>query len=391
MNRSKRAENRSRILSPERWQRLQDAIAEKFGEACRDKAPFQQLSNLSELPGERPLDPDTVSKIWRRKKGVYRSKLERLFTALKLELNQSDHISFSEGLNTEILAPDTKASTKPPRESVESDAGSIEKRIFKATNQLDPERPMFSRISGIQALGEIAKDSPRYHWQIMEVLAAFVRTNAPRKEEEEGDEERSLKLREDIQAALTVIGWRDPEKNKGVLDLSSTDLRGANLREVELQGINLSAAQLQGADFCEAKLQGAYLIKANLKEAQLVMANLEGAYVHQANLEEAKFLEAILRHTKLPEANLKKADFCNADLGFADLRKTNLEFAKFDCAKLTGAQLSQANLRETYLIGADLKGTNFSETDVELKQIEYAFGDSTTVLPNNVERPAHWM
>ncbi len=137
MNRSKRSENRSRILSPEGWQRLQDAIAEKFGEACRDKPPFQQLSNLSELPGERPLDLDTVSKIWHCKKGVYRSKLERLFTALELELNQSDHISFSEDLNSEILDPDTKAIAKSPQESVETYAGSGKNLMSLATSMLE--------------------------------------------------------------------------------------------------------------------------------------------------------------------------------------------------------------------------------------------------------------
>ena len=72
------------------------------------------------------------------------------------------------------LAETEEVIAKRYQESVESDAGLIEDRIFKATDQLNPERPVFSRISGIQALGEIAKDSPRYHWQIMEVLAAFV-------------------------------------------------------------------------------------------------------------------------------------------------------------------------------------------------------------------------
>src|SRR5205085_43814 len=35
------------------------------------------------------------------------------------------------------------------------------------------------RLGGIYALERIARDSPRDHWQIMEVLTAYVRQNAP--------------------------------------------------------------------------------------------------------------------------------------------------------------------------------------------------------------------
>jgi hypothetical protein len=96
-----------------------------------------------------------------------------------------------------------EAIAKPYQETVESDAGSVEERIFRATEQLN--RRGFSALVGIQALEEIAKDSPRYHWKIMELLAAFVRNAPPRKEEES--------IPDDIQAALTIIGQRDTEKD----------------------------------------------------------------------------------------------------------------------------------------------------------------------------------
>ncbi len=67
---------------------------------------------------------------------------------------------------------------KPPQESVESDAGSIEERIFQAINQLDPKYSVFSRMRGIHALGEIAEDYPRYHWNLLKIVAAFVKENA---------------------------------------------------------------------------------------------------------------------------------------------------------------------------------------------------------------------
>jgi uncharacterized protein YjbI with pentapeptide repeats len=257
------------------------------------------------------------------------------------------------------VEPDEEVTTRY-QESVESDAGSIEDRIFKATNQLNPERPVFSRISGIQALGEIAKDSPRYHWQIMEILAAFVRTNAPRKEE--GEEERSQKPREDIQAALRVIGGRDPNNNKGLLDLSNTDIRGAELHGAKLQGVNLNEANLQGTELYVAQLQGAFLNRTQLQRARLNYANLQGAYLSRANLQSADLTEVNLREAKLTGANLQGAILQKADCHEADFY--------------------EAELQRAYL---------YRVTNLNLQQIQFAYGDSDTVLPDDVERPAHWM
>ena len=219
------------------------------------------------------------------------------------------------------------------------ETSSIEERYIKATNKFN-SLDTLERKSRIQVLEEIAKDSSRYHGKVMEFLADFVRANAPWKKEEEEQEERSTKIRDDIQAALTVIGGRKPYINKGILDLRNTDLRGANLREAQLQRINLKEAQLQGADLWKADLQSAHLAGANLKEVELSNANLQ-------------------------EANLWKADLQGANLWKADLQ---------------GAILYQANLKDVELRGAKL----------HRQQIKDAVGDSKTILPEHIERPAHW-
>ncbi|MEJ6690122.1 MAG: hypothetical protein QNL02_13330, partial [Paracoccaceae bacterium] len=88
------------------------------------------------------------------------------------------------------------------------------------------------RLGAIYALERISQDSDRDHMQIMEILCAYLRTNAP------WDPETSTppkNTRADIQAALTVIGRRAPDKidlerTKGfVLDLRDADLRVADL------------------------------------------------------------------------------------------------------------------------------------------------------------------
>lgn len=120
MNRYKQPNNRRRVLSPEGWKKLQDSICQGFGEDYRNKPPFQKLSNCTQSPDDSPLDPDTISRIWKREQGVYRSSLERLFRAVGLKLNANDHISFCEDLNPEILSTDTRVIAKPHQELQEA-------------------------------------------------------------------------------------------------------------------------------------------------------------------------------------------------------------------------------------------------------------------------------
>src|SRR4028118_2289012 len=63
-----------------------------------------------------------------------------------------------------------------------AEQGQITERFTKAIDQLGSDN-ISIRLGGIYALERIAKDSERDHWTIMEVLSAFVRENAPLKED----------------------------------------------------------------------------------------------------------------------------------------------------------------------------------------------------------------
>ena len=64
----------------------------------------------------------------------------------------------------------------------------------KAIDQLK-SKELDVRIGAISTLGTLSEYSPpAEHWKVMEYLATFIRTNAPRKEEEEREEERSLNI-----------------------------------------------------------------------------------------------------------------------------------------------------------------------------------------------------
>lgn len=282
---------------------------------------------------------------------------------------------------------------------ISHNANSIREWRFKSVDQLW-SKDIGECIGGIRKLERIANDYPTEHWAIMEELAEFIRIRTPRKE---GDEERSPQLREDIQAALTIIGRRNLEKDPSNmrLDLSNTDIGGAVLTEANLQGAILSKANLQGAYLKDAKLQGADLNEANLQRAKLWGAELQKAKLWRANLERAVLNGAELQETILDYAclemaylwyvNLQEAKLRNTNLKGAILREADLQGATLDGADLKGAFLNGTNLKGAFLDAAYLEGANLSEAkNLNSLQLETAFGDSQTLLPDDVEAPARW-
>ncbi|MFB9150267.1 pentapeptide repeat-containing protein [Roseovarius ramblicola] len=303
------------------------------------------------------------------------------------------------------------------------------------------------RIGAIYALERIAQDSDRDHVQIMEILCAYIRQNAPapaeddwpelemRESENDGPleadwEERleafreaqekakaGLKVREDIQVALTVIGRRSEkqrrlEAGRGVeaafpfdvpcpeydgpedghdqatlntyrkklrewekalraydgyrLDLSGADLRGTDLSHLDLNGARLHGARLQGADLMEARLQGANLGEARLQGADLVGARLQGANLGEARLQGARLVGARLQ---------------GANLGEARLQGARLVGARFD----PDTALTAATLR-----GAAVRAVDFTSIPQITGHLEGIFGDGSVTLPEGCDWPAHW-
>jgi hypothetical protein len=210
----------------------------------------------------------------------------------------------------------------------------ITERFAKAMEQLGSEK-IEVKLGAIYTLEGIAEDSEKDQWTIMEILTAFVRKNAPIKEEDHlqyQDQENIQKLPKlglDIQACLTIIGDRKyPDPLYKRLDLTDVNISKANLTEANLKKANLIKVNLIGADLIGANLSGAYLIGANLSGANLFIANLTGA-------------------------DLSKADLTGAYLRQADLSKADLTGAyRFEPDLITKVQLTEADLAGAILKGA---------------------------------------
>ena len=200
---------------------------------------------------------------------------------------------------------------------------SPKQRLRIASEQLG-NNTIETSLAIINDLEQIAHNHPQYHWIVIDILTTFVRKNAPYIPQEEITNNPSTKIRVDIQAALTVIARRDANKDSenDQLDLSYTNMRGANLNGANLEQANLYQANLAGANLRESNLAGAILSAANLEGANLSLANLEGAILSAANLKGANLEGANLRRASLYLAGLDKAILNDAILDGANLRET---------------------------------------------------------------------
>lgn len=106
--------------------------------------------------------------------------------------------------------------------------------------------------------------------------------------------------------------------------------------------------------------------------------------------------------TRLSRANLERANLRGAKAQFVDFREANLGRASLVGTLLQGADLSRANLQSADLSKAELKavrldGSNLcgarlhDARDLSQSQLQGAFGDAATTLPDGLERPGHWM
>jgi hypothetical protein len=239
---------------------------------------------------------------------------------------------------------------KDQREAAITRDGQITEHYVEAVKLLASNQ-LTERLGGIYALKRIMHESKKEQTTVVEVLAAFVRQHAPAPvskehasdddgEKAEGCEDSPRSPAEDVQAVLAVLGHRP--RNKEVVNLSGTDLRGAFLFGAHLERANLFGAHLEGAKLVKARLQGANLSGAHLERANLFGAHLEGA----------KLVKARLQGAFLGKAHLEGAILFEAHLEGAILFEARLEGAKLDDARLQGAIVDDAQQDDARLQGA---------------------------------------
>ncbi|MFI1767505.1 pentapeptide repeat-containing protein [Streptomyces sp. NPDC020800] len=198
--------------------------------------------------------------------------------------------------------------------------GQVTERYIEAIKLLSSDS-VTQRLGGIYSLERIMRDSAKDHWTVVEVLAAFIRQRAAGKSEGQPAD--------DVQAALTVLGRRDPQsETRDRIDLTYVDLSFFDLTSAGLPMVNFYGADLSKAVLPEANLKGALLYDTCLREAIMVNVDLGGALL----------LGADLRGAILFGARLTGADLRDTDLRGAVLASGKLE-AVCDAEALSRARL----------------------------------------------------
>jgi uncharacterized protein YjbI with pentapeptide repeats len=150
---------------------------------------------------------------------------------------------------------------------------------------------------------------------------------------------------------LTVLGRLDPSRRTAVLRflVEAQLVQGANT-DVTEEGkppiIELSSANLSGANLRVADLDGAHLAGADLSHADLEFAYLSYADLDNADLSGANLGFAKISHASFASADLSGADLSHALLLFSDLGGANLRNATLTKAILTKSHFDDANLRD---------------------------------------------
>ncbi len=180
--------------------------------------------------------------------------------------------------------------------------------IIKATDSLsktdkDGNPLIASRLSGIYALEQIAKDNIAHHIKIIEILCTYIRDNSPKEHKQDFISEADVllnripKLRKDIEEALNTIGRLQTEcEQENRLDLSNCNLQGAFIPNINMKAANLSGANLIAARFNEQKdFTNTIFWNANMSNIYLTGVNLDkastfGAYAYEGDFSQCKNL-----------------------------------------------------------------------------------------------------
>jgi uncharacterized protein YjbI with pentapeptide repeats len=198
-----------------------------------------------------------------------------------------------------------------------------------------------------------------------------------------------------ILISLIIFVWEWPERTRqrlyqqlqtgGAARIEA--LEGLYLRGEELHGINLDKAYLERVNLGPR----GRLKRVNLRASSFINADLQGARLVKADLFGANLRLAILFLANFTGANLSEADLTQAQLGKADLSGADLHGAHLSGAFLNGAVLKGADFYRADLAKADLRSADLSGAiNLTQAQVDSAFGDDHTVLPEGLVRPKHW-
>jgi uncharacterized protein YjbI with pentapeptide repeats len=279
---------------------------------------------------------------------------------------------------------------------------------YTAAAALIGSKSEMTRITGLFALWDVARESPQHRSTVAMTFAAFLRSPDPQRprlcpssDGENAPDQEVMPLPPDALTAATLVGdriWGDAWRVDGKrirISLADAALAGCRFQRADLRDAQFDQADLRRADFTNGDLREARLHKVNLDGAWLIgvkaddsdfgYSSMRGAHCYGIQLQrahlasvaahEANFMDAECSDAKMTLGVFDRAEFRNATLDRCDLRfvsfvEANLVDATLCRANLQGAKLNRAKLMRANLRGADLTGARLDGADLEGANLE---------------------
>jgi hypothetical protein len=164
------------------------------------------------------------------------------------------------------------------------------------------------RIGAVHTLERVARDAAEVHWPIMEFFCDFLQEHAAWRGQEMPP---AIEANVTLQAMLDVLGRRTRAHEYGKelrLNLTSLDLRGANLVGAHLERCVLTGTHLERAALGACHLEYALCEKVAFDDVWMARASLLGATLQGASLRGASLGKTIFSGANLQDVRLEGVD-----------------------------------------------------------------------------------
>lgn len=287
-----------------------------------------------------------------------------------------------------------------------TEQGHMTDRITKAVEQLGAEKTVWRdggqqsvpnlevRLGGIYALSRVARDSPRDHISIMEILCAYVRENFPR-------ESAALYLDRDIGNFPKLFESTIPAENN---DLRSHYIQQLSTRKLKIEKLyrtivptslkkwsesfkprsDLQAVIRVLGERGNSEIEKAYqygeqiynfgfrlnLANSNLQGVDFEMLDFAGSLFSGCSLDGALFRKTILNDAFLNNVSACGADFYNLELDSIVISDSQMELCNFKDVRITNSKIYRANLNGSFLTNTRFLKTEIHQVSFEGSQID---------------------
>jgi uncharacterized protein YjbI with pentapeptide repeats len=164
---------------------------------------------------------------------------------------------------------------------------------------------------------------------------------------------------------------------ENMVDLSSSDFKGASLAGVDMRNVNLYRALMQQVILMKANLSYSNLHEANLEEAILVEAKMKGVNLFEANLTKTN-----MWRSNFSNSDMTKVKLINAHCPYANFEGVVLDRAVLKNANMFGVNFKNADLRYCDFSGACLQGAYLEGAGTTKHECNTIYLNKETILPD---------